>query len=196
MLRGTKTKPPYGPAQAAFIKATREGVLAQGVAFFKGKDWTRLSPKKVGTNACLNSNTGSLLTDDTFYIKDIACWVPHLLIPDFIPMCPKCEKNNGVDTCNAKFVNRPKVLYGVDTHRYLDTVSYQCLLCESSFYGYNETSMKLASSKVTGIFNFYLSRQSVFTIIHVGWNWRRVWRMELYGKLSLLCTNSLNASSV
>ena len=145
---------PYGSAQDRFIKKVRSDINSQGVSFFRNQDWTKINPKQ-GRNACLK--VCSSMAVDAFYVKPVAAWVPHLLIQDHVPTCPNCETNLYVDTTNAKWINKPKVLYGVTGHRYLDTLMYKCLDCNKFFTGYNQKSLELDSAKVVGIFNFHLS---------------------------------------
>jgi hypothetical protein len=91
-------------------------------------------------------------------VKPIAAWLPHLIIPRHIPTCPHCESSGRIDINRSKWVDRPKVLHGIDSHRYLDSYSYYCSGCCRSFYGYNEKSLELDSNKLLGIFNFHLSK--------------------------------------
>lgn len=93
---------------------------------------------------------------DAFYVKSIAAWVPHKLIANHVPKCPKCSSSKSVDLTKCRWINQPKLLYGVSRHRYLDTVMYPCRSCSSFFTGYDETSIKLDASLYLGYFNFYL----------------------------------------
>jgi len=149
-----KSKFCYGSAQHDFIKSVRTSVLAEGAAFFKKKDWKRIGP---------TTNTPLTLTElkicaDSFYIKDVAMWVPHLLLPNHIPTCPNCKRSTCVDLSKAEFVERPKILHGVRTHRYLDTMSYKCMDCNKSFTGYNPQSLEQDAAKVLGVFTFYICK--------------------------------------
>ena len=47
-------------------------------------------------------------------------------------------------------------LYGVERHRYLDTVLYPCRNCGKRFTGYNKKSMQLDARTYYAYFNFYL----------------------------------------
>ena len=148
--------PPYGSAQAAFIKKTRSDISAEGASYFKARDWTNLVPVKgLGRNVCLNS-CGAMCAD-AFYVKPVAAWIPHLLLPDHVPQCPTCDSSKYVDITSARWTDKPKLLYGVGTHRYLDTMMYKCLGCNRSFTGYNEKSLQLDSAKILGVFNYHLS---------------------------------------
>ena len=53
-------------------------------------------------------------------------------------------------------MDKPIILYGLATHRYLDTMMYHCDDCNSKFAGYNKKSMQLNSEQHVGYFNFYL----------------------------------------
>ena len=97
------------------------------------------------------------VTAESFYIKPIAAWVPDKLFPSHVPVCPRCETSRFVDVGKARWINNPKVLFGMDTHRYLDTKLYPCGCCNKRFTGYNRDSMKYSSNLYKGFFNFYLS---------------------------------------
>jgi len=144
----------YGSAQHEFIKSVRSSVLQEGASFFKKKDWKNIGPV---------SNTSLALAEmkicsDSFYIKNVAVWVPHLLLPNHIPTCPNCKRSSGVDLSKAEFVERPKILHGIRSHRYLDTMSYKCMVCNKSFTGYNPKSLEQDAAKVLGIFTFYICK--------------------------------------
>ena len=129
-------------------------MLEQGSACFKKKDWKRIGP---------SINTSLALTDlktcaDSFYIKDVAVWVPHLLLPNHIPCCPHCGRSDCVDLSKAEFVARPKILHGIRSHRYLDTMMYKCVKCSKSFTGYNPQSLEKDATKVLGVFTFFVCR--------------------------------------
>ena len=116
-------KVPYGPSQEAFIQKTRQTVEAMGVRFFDRKDWTRITPSG-GQNTCLNGSDLSMYAE-TFYVKPLAVWIPHLLVPFFLPSCPNCERRDGISLApKLKWIDRPKILYGIRSHRYLDTIYY------------------------------------------------------------------------
>ncbi|CAB9531613.1 hypothetical protein SEMRO_3737_G350730.1 [Seminavis robusta] len=153
-------KPKYGQAQADWIKKVHFEVEAKGASFFKagiGRDWSQIAPHG-GRNTCLNQRDPIVLAS-TMYVRPVACWIPHLLIPSHLPSCPHCEKNNGI-SLNPKldWVATPKILYGLYDHRYLDTIYYKCEPCKRKFTGYNEKSLELDSNKLIGIFNFHVSR--------------------------------------
>jgi hypothetical protein len=148
----------YGDAQKRHIRETREIILQEKERFFTRHDWTRITPDVQGRrNTCLNNDNLSMVAEQ-FYIKAIAAWVPHWILPNHVPTCPHCENNQSVDINNIEWVDEPKILYGVRTHRYLDTVYYKCYGCGSTFAGYNEKSLKLDSASLIGIFNFHLAK--------------------------------------
>ena len=88
----------------------------------------------------------------------MAVWVPHLIIHNHVPACPNCKKNKYVDVTKARWINSPKILYGVDSHRYLDTQLYPCHGCARRFAGYNKASMQVDANVYYGYFNFFLGK--------------------------------------
>lgn len=80
---------------------------------------------KHGRNTSLVGDDKSVLLD-SLYCKDVAVWVPHLLLPDHVPTCPKCESSECVCVASSKWIKQPKLLYGIRSHRYLDTKMYKC----------------------------------------------------------------------
>jgi hypothetical protein len=103
-----------------------------------------------------SSLTKSTFVED-FYVKPIAAWVPHLLIPGYIPCCPNCSTAKYVDIQRARWINSPKILYGVPTHRYLDTLLYYCSKCRRRFCGYDRTSLSHDGDRIVRFFNIHLS---------------------------------------
>jgi len=141
----------YGNAQHEFVKRVRDAIAAEGRACFKKKDWTCIAPSG-GMNSCLTTDMTCHV--ETFYVKPVAVWIPHLLLPNFVPTCPHCKNKGGVDVANATFIKSPKTLHGIGSHRHLDTFMHQCSDCVRSFNGYNEASMELDGSALLGVFNF------------------------------------------
>ena len=95
---------------------------------------------------------------DSFYVKRLAVWVPHLLIKDHVPKCPDCQQGSHVNVNQTRWVTSPKVLFGLSSHRYIDTVLYKCRACRREFAGYNEESMCLDGNFFLGMFQFQLYR--------------------------------------
>ncbi|CAB9528057.1 unknown protein [Seminavis robusta] len=151
-----KGGPPFGVAQRRFITTTRNAISSQGQTFFASHDWMNIKPKN-GFNTCLAQDKSNIL-GEAIYVKPLVVWIPHYLIPNHIPSCPNCERCDGIDVNEAKWVKQPKVLFGLRSQRYLDTMSYKCHGCKKEFYGYNERSMELDANKLTGLFNIHLSR--------------------------------------
>ena len=97
MLRSntvSNSKKPFGEAQAAFIRQTRSALDANAKAFLKGKDWRSITP--CGGRHVVGTLSPSLLAVDSFYVKPIAAFVPHLLLPNHTPSCPHCESSHHV----------------------------------------------------------------------------------------------------
>ena len=199
---------PYGRAQDAFVQATRNAIdSGQLTASTLAQNWQCLSPSLL---------PNQLLTPtDFYYVKPIAVWVPHLIVPGFVPFCPHCQtpdgidigpsnsnsnSNNSVAVASAKFnyngaiqkmkaaqqkqqgnnnknnkthnkkkssskwVKNPKVLYGLDSHRYLDTKLYYCQTCNKHFNGTHLASLALGHSRLLGRFPFYCPPHQSYAI--------------------------------
>jgi hypothetical protein len=148
----TSAKMSYGPAQDRFIKSIRSAI-DHDHHYFDDKDWRNLTIKG-GRHVGLANK--KLITSD-FYVKPVAAWVPHLLIPNHLPSCPNCQHSKSIDVSKAKWITNPKILYGLNGHRYLDTKMYYCNGCTGSFTGYNLKSMQIDAKKLTGFFTFNVS---------------------------------------
>jgi len=144
-------KPRWGDAQAAFVTATRDLVEANPRKFFTTNDWRRvpLSP--------VTASTAKKTSVDAFYVKDLAVWLPHLIIPGCIPTCAKCCTKSGVDPARYRWIENPKILYGLYSHRCLDTVCYWCDVCRGDFAACHPVTIQTDASEITPIFNFRLS---------------------------------------
>ena len=212
---GQKKKPPtaappqplpYGRAQDAFVQATRSAIdSGQLTRSTLAQNWQCISPSLL---------PNQLLTPtDFYYVKPIACWVPHLIIPGFVPYCPHCQTPDGVDLgpssnnnnnstshvmvpgtnyngaiqklkaaqqqqgnkkntnntnpkkkSSSKWVKNPKVLYGLDSHRYLDTKLYYCQTCNKHFNGTHLASLALGHARLLGRFPFYCPPHQSYAI--------------------------------
>jgi hypothetical protein len=56
----------------------------------------------------------------------------------------------------SRWINCPKILFGIGSFRYFDTMLYYCVKCKSHFAGYNKKSMQLDAHVYYAYFNFYL----------------------------------------
>jgi hypothetical protein len=144
-----------GTAQWAFIKKMRAAVNNDPKAFFGKNNWRHISPTG-GKNDGTLFNDQRKTTVDAFYVRPITCWVPHLLIRNHVPTCPGCKEKDHVDVIKARWINCPKVVFGITSNKYLDTLLYPCGRCKSSFAGYNKQSLQLDANVVFGFFNYYL----------------------------------------
>lgn len=130
---------------------------ADSKTFFQENDWKKIDPSGgIHDSGLLNENNKRTSNVEAFYVKGVACWVPHLLIEKHKPCCPNCSTNRYVDLKKCRWVNQPKLLCELERHRYLDTVLYHCTSCTKKFAGYNEKSMQLDSHVYFSYFNFYL----------------------------------------
>ena len=124
-------------------------------SFFDSHNWQNIEPPG-GRNSSLTKSTYT----DRFYVRPIAAWIPHLLIPNHVPCCPRCGKRDLVEVKKgARFINSPKILYGMSSHRYLDTILYPCSRCKRRFSGYDRTSLAYDAEKMMGFFNFHLGKK-------------------------------------
>ena len=121
-------------------------------SFFQSRNWRCINPPNGKYSSLIKS-----VYADSFYVRPVAIWLPDRLIPDFVPTCPHCKSNKHVDLRKARWQNSPKLLYGVNGYRYLDTKLYPCHLCKRQFTGYNPESMKHDDHQYIGFFNFHLS---------------------------------------
>ena len=154
-LESLTMAPPYCNAQAIFIKSVREAMDADAKKFLHDKDWRNILPKSArqGTASKKQLDVSSL------YVKPVACFLPHAIIPGHIPVCPRCESADKVDTHGSyvRWIRTPKTLFGLNTHRYLDTKFYWCSACRKRFAGYDKRSMQLSAKVWLGYFPFNLS---------------------------------------
>jgi hypothetical protein len=145
----------FGPKQWAFITKTRANIKNDPRAFFAENNWRNIMPmggKNDSNLFCVNNK----ITVEEFYPRGIACWVPHLLISNHVPTCPRCKLKDHIDLVKSRWINYPKILYGVTSHRYLDTMLYYCVKCDGTFSGYHKKSLQLDANEVIGYFDFYL----------------------------------------
>ena len=142
----------YSVAQDRFVKKTRQQIDTDGSSFFDDHDWRNIIPSG-GSRSSLRK----AVTVESFYVKPIAAWVPDKLFENHVPSCPRCRSPRYVDCSAARWINFPKVLFGVSSHQYLDTKLYPCRGCGKRFTGYNRESMDLDEEKYMGFFNIYLS---------------------------------------
>lgn len=145
----------FSTAQWTFIKKVRGKVEKDHVTFFKENNWRNIYHSG-GQNDSNILNDGKKVKPDSFYVKAVAVWVPHLLFKNHTPCCPYCKKNSHVNVNRSRWINTPKLLFGVHCHKYLDTVLYPCSRCCRKFAGYNKQSMQLDASLYHSYFNFYL----------------------------------------
>ena len=131
----------YGHAQRDFIAHVRGKIDRNGAEFLKEQNWRKIKPPG-GRNAFGINN--KKVTAESFYVKALAVFVPHLLIPGHVPTCPHCEKATHVDVTgkHVRWINSPKLLFGVRSHSYLDTKLYYCHRCSKRFAGYDKKSMQ------------------------------------------------------
>jgi len=155
-------KPRCGLAQSGFIDATSKAIKRSPRAFFvDNKDWGHVKCAPATPRHMLLTGKNSIRPEH-FYVKDIAAWIPHLLIPNCVSTCPKCRQKSGVDAEHFCFVENPKVLCGVHTHRYLDAVHYTCGDCKGDFLAWRPDCLTLDSKEIAGILNFRMSVNMAF----------------------------------
>ena len=146
--------PRHGAAQKEFIRAVRDDINLKQEKYFHLQEWRNITPAG-GRYAALSSK--KKLHVDSYYVKPLASWVPHLLMPGHVPSCPKCDSNKHVDTASSRWVSFPKLLYGIKQHKYLDTKMYPCRSCKKEFTGYNKRTLQLDADQIVGYFNCFLA---------------------------------------
>jgi Transposase len=145
----------FGDEQWTFITEIRGAVMNDPKSFFSTRNWRCITPSG-GKNDSTLFNLTNQTTVDAFYVRPIACWVPHLLIANHVPTCPRCKSKDFVDLVKARWINSPKIMYGITSHLYLDTMLYPCTKCSGTFSGYHKQSLQLDANVVFGYFNYYL----------------------------------------
>lgn len=111
----------FGAEQWAFITKIRGAVKNDPKAFFADHNWRNITPFG-GTNDSTLFSLKTQTTVDAFLVRPIACWVPHMLIANHVPSCPRCKGKDHIDLVKARWINKPKILYGLTSHKYLDTM--------------------------------------------------------------------------
>ena len=101
---------------------------------------------------------GKAMWVGAFYVKGLVAFVPHLILPGHVPSCPHCRNSKWVDTPSSRWIKTPKICFGINTHKYLDTKLYKCTRCARSFTGYNKRSLELDSGKWVGLFDYHLTK--------------------------------------
>lgn len=145
-----------GPAQWSFIKKTRASIDHDAKAFFRQQNWRTIAPKGGCNDSNLLNVNGKKVTVESFYVKALSVWIPHVLIQHHVPTCPHCKSKSHVDVVKARWTNCPIVLFGISSHRYLDTVLYPCQKCRRHFSGTNKKSMELDGAVYYSYFNYYM----------------------------------------
>jgi hypothetical protein len=138
----------FGSEQWEFIKKTRAAVKNDAKAFFAVNNWRNVTPDGGRNDSTLFINGSKKCTVDVFYVRPLVLWVPHLLISNHIPTCPYCKQKEHIDLVKSRWLNSPKVLYGLTSHKYLDSMLYFCTKCKRSFAGYNKRSLQLDANIV------------------------------------------------
>ena len=128
-----RNKYPYSVSQRLFIEKIRAQVDADP-NFFHANNWRCVNPPHGKYSSLMKA-----VSAETFYVRPVAIWLPERLIPNFVPTCPRCKSNQHVEVSKARWQNSPKVLFGVNGYRYLDTKLYPCCSCRRQFAGYGTT---------------------------------------------------------
>jgi hypothetical protein len=144
----------FSDAQMEHIRKYRRLIDAsQCQEFFK--DWKNVLLKK----ATIGPKKEPVEAED-YYIRSSAVWVPHLIIPDYHPICPCCKSASNVHTSKATWIQYPMLCYAHPLQKYLDTVNYPCSGCKKTFRGTNLDSMALDDSGLfRAIFRFRILRR-------------------------------------
>jgi transposase-like protein len=169
MGNSSKTSETSDGAAAAAARTTRQrmmsdaqrehivqvrGLVERGVSDQLFTDWRNflIKPRIYG-----KQNTP--VHPSAFHIKPSAIWVPHLIMKQgarqYHPYCPYCSKP--VPIIDYFWVDTPMIVYGTNTHRFLDTVRYRCQLCIKTFRATDQRSMALdKTGNCRATFGIYL----------------------------------------
>ena len=119
----------YSAAQDKFVRRTRHEIDTNS-QYFETHDW-----RKIESSGGRKSSLAKTVSLESFYVKPIAAWVPDKLFVNHAPSCPHCKSNRHVEVQSARWINTPKVLYGISSHSYLDTKLYPCWRCSKMTAG-------------------------------------------------------------
>jgi len=116
--------PPYCQAQASFIKSLRAAIDSDPKKCLWSRDWTNIQPRSPRHGLASKRQ----MDVQQFYVKPVACFVSHVIIPGHVPICPRCELSSRVDTqdSHVRWIKTPKTLFSTNSHRYLDTKHCWC----------------------------------------------------------------------
>jgi len=158
---------PHSNSQRDFIVSVRKQI-DQNPRFFDENNWSNIVPK-----GGRNSSLLKAICHDSFYVRPIAACVPHLLFNE-TPCCPHCGSRRHVNINSARWINSPKILYGLGTHKCLDTMLCPCNSCKRHFAGYDKVSMGHDQDTTIGFFNMKLSKrfavdEELFSFIISSW---------------------------
>ena len=135
---------PHPKVQRDFIEAVRAKIDGDE-SYFESHDWRMITPPNGRHCSLLKS-----VCADSFCVRPMAVWLPEKLLPNFTPTCPHCKSNRHVDLAKARWQNSPKILFGVNGHRYLDAKLHPCHSCKRQFTGYHPDSMEADARHFTG----------------------------------------------
>ena len=153
------SEPMYCAAQMAFFKKVRGEIDKNKSMYFQSHTWHNIMPSGGRfDSSLLNVSVKRKAKVDAFYVQAMASWVPHFLFSNHVPCCPTCKKRDYVDPSKGRWINSPKVVFGLHRNKFLDTWLYYCRGCMKSFAGYNKQSMQLDADKYYGFFNFFIGR--------------------------------------
>ena len=135
-------------------------------SFFKKNSWFDIKPMDGGRNVNLKYAKDRSIHIESFYVRKVAVWVPHLIVPNHVPTCPKCCSKQFVNVNKVKWVDYPKLCYGLSDHYYIDTVFYRCdsHACRKSFCGYNPEMLRLDANKVFAEFGMRFKLRKTFAV--------------------------------
>lgn len=145
-----------GEDQRLFIKHVRTEIDMKQHGHFVQKDWRNITPKG---GKCIGLTADKKFDTQSFCVKPVASWVPHLSMPNHVPTCPRCLRNTHVDVAPSHWIKFPKTLHGIKSHKHLDTKFCPCRSCGQDFNGFNKQSLAADAKSIVGFFNFYLAEK-------------------------------------
>lgn len=135
-------------AQIAWRKQVEEEIKLGTCRAFKD-DWTNIRPPRPKNGQ---------ITPTYFNLKPLACFVPHLLIKNHVPCCPKSKSQKFVHVDSFWFAENSKPLFGLTE---LHTGFYSCTslgVDAHTFIAHHPDSLRLGGPDVLGIFRFMLPK--------------------------------------
>ena len=147
----TTTKHPCSTNQREFVKIIHKQI-DDNECFFDDHNWSDILPK-----GGRNSSLQKAICVDSFHAKPVAAHVSHLLFK-VTPCCPHCNSQKFVNATGARWINNPKILCCIGSHKCFNAMLCPSDKCKRHFAGHNKLSMGHDSDRTLGFFDMKLSK--------------------------------------